>query len=410
MSKNIVSPLAKGRGGGRGSSGGIDDNWDAPPLIKALFAFQIIWTIVAVILLIYITKALSRIPSWSARGPFLMLVFVTLFTIAYYVTYAISVRVDILDNVVASQVSSAISFLAAVDEAFRPGVVLYLLHMRGDVLRAIKGGTITPVASQLWKKILDWTLVSLTFIFYVAMMGVRASWNERSNNFDLTEDEFWQFYEASKALGHVVIAFIILLCIDVFASIIIHFVQSKNAQASDPVATRLFAMAAPFFLIYALESLIIDIAVYTVDGYDPDSVNLADLIIAGACKMLILLALLVTMTLPNVPWTAPNTGASVAYPGAPMQQQQWSTPNSGWSQPLFNQQQPYYQPEQPANYHPGGYPAGNGTPANFQPANVTPANSTPTYFTPTNYQPGNNAPAGYHPGNYQPQPIVNQQH
>ncbi|KIM29003.1 hypothetical protein M408DRAFT_23220 [Serendipita vermifera MAFF 305830] len=311
MSENIVSSLDKGSKGRSSSTrhrNSSDDDWDAPPLIKALFAFQIIWAILAVMLLIYIPKYLLKIPSWSARGPYLMLIFVILFIIAYYVTWAVSVRVDTLDSDVATQVSSAISLFAAFVEAFLPGVVLYLLHMRGDVLQTVKVNLIMPLASQLWKRIMDWSLVSLTFIFYVAMIGVKAAGNELSGIFVLTEDEFWQSYETSQALSHVIIAFIILLCLDVSVSIIVQFMQSKKARARDSVA-GLLTMTIPLFIIYALESLITYSVVFTVENYDPDVVNLADVIVSGACK-----------------WAAPKTVAPMAYEGALMQQ---STPNSG---------------------------------------------------------------------------------
>lgn len=65
-----------------------------------------------------------------------------------------------------------------------------------------------------------------------------------------------------------------------FISLIVHFVQSKNAQARDPVTMRLLILAAPFFLIYAIESVAVDIIinVKTPVILDIDMLNLAGII------------------------------------------------------------------------------------------------------------------------------------
>lgn len=110
-------------------------------------------------------------------------------------------------------------------------------------------------------------------------------------------------------------------------------------------------------MIYAIEALAIDIISTLPVDYDPLEISLADVIISGACKIVIIAALILTMKLPNVQWTAQQmgvpTGASVQqWPNSGWNQQQ--TRNAAWQQPLPNQQQgcqgqPLHQPQQP-NY------------------------------------------------------------
>ena len=118
-------------------------------------------------------------------------------------------------------------------------------------------------------------------------------------------------------------------------------------------------IAAPFVAVYALEAFIADIIVAVSYEYDPLSLTLAEVIIDGTCKVVIIAVLIVTMRLPNVQWTAQQTGPPI---GAPVQQwpnsgwnqpnNQQQPPNAAWQQPWPNQQQdhqgqPLYQPQQP---------------------------------------------------------------
>lgn len=176
----------------------------------------------------------------ASRGPFILLAFVTLCAAVFYLMWAISTRVDIIDTVIQAQVNSALQFLNGVQSAFLPAVILCLIHLRGGVLRASKGNTISPLASQLWKRILDWVLVALTFIFAIAQMGVIATLYAAFEDGSLTDDQSIQLFDASVALGHTFIAFQTLLYVDVIVSLIVHFIQSRRAQSSDLVRTFRF--------------------------------------------------------------------------------------------------------------------------------------------------------------------------
>lgn len=210
-------------------------NWDAPGLTKAAFAFQIIWFIFTLVELIFILARLSGLPSWASRGPFILLAFVTLFAVTFYLMFAIITRIEITDFTIGSQVSTALAFLDAVQAAFLPAVILYLIHLRGGVLRVVKGNTASPLASKIWKRILDWILVILTFVFLLARMGIIATLYAGVDNMTLTVHQTLQLVDTSISLGHTWIAFAMLLYGDIVVSLIVHFIQSRRAQASDPV-------------------------------------------------------------------------------------------------------------------------------------------------------------------------------
>lgn len=303
---------------------------------------EIVWAIATLVLLILITIALPRVSSWSARGPYLLLIFVTLASIVTYVLGAISVRATIDDIIRALQLISATSFFGAVADVFLPTVVLYLLHLRGNVLRGVKGNAIIPIASRLWKRILDWSWAILTFLLHMVVLGYQAAWRNNMLNSDVTMDQIHQFININNSIIHGIVALKFLLCLNVFISLIVHFVQSKHAQARDPVTMRLLILAAPFFLIYAIESVAVDIIinVKTPAILDIDMLNLAGIIIHGICRTVILIALLTTMLFPNVQWKAKKAGMPMEEGDISVQQQQqkqWSTPTSSWTQPLYNQ-------------------------------------------------------------------------
>lgn len=237
---------------------------------------------------------------------------------------AVGIRATDLDTTTILQLNSTTAFFGAVNGVFLPAVVLYLLHLRGNVLRGMKGNTVAPIASRFWKRILDWSWVILTFIFYMAQLGYRESWTNKMLGSIITQDIFQQYLNITYGLAHTVTALYFLLCLNVFVSLVVHFVQSKNAQAGNPVTTRLLILAAPFFMIRAIEAVVIDIilSVATLTTSSNDALVIAEIIIQGTCEIMILIALLSTMILPNVQWAAQKAEVSIMeHGGTPMQQQ-----------------------------------------------------------------------------------------
>jgi hypothetical protein len=253
----VASAMAKGRSGGsRGSGDGIDiddvrllirmpksptneviKNWDAPGETKAAFAFEIIWFIGSLIQLTAILKNLKGIPSMAARGPYILLAVVTFFLVLYYLLTAILTRDDGLAYSDGNALLSAANFFGDTDGTFRPVVVLYLLHVRGDVLRALKGNMTSPLSTQTWKRILDWALTALAWVMFTASVGVSATQLAEFANGDY--DNLEQLYQASLGLSQTGLAFLILLIIILVVSVIVQFLQGKGIPTADLVRKRL---------------------------------------------------------------------------------------------------------------------------------------------------------------------------
>jgi len=201
-------------------------------------AFEVIWFTFSLIQLTYIFKNLKGIPSMAARGPYIMLAFVTFCLGLYYLLAAIVTRAA--DNLSASDANSlnfAAEFFFNTNAAFKPAMVLYLIHVRGDVLRAIKGNTTSPLSTQIWKRILDWVLTGLAFVMFTGAMGVSATQVAEYSNYDY--DTFEQLYQASLGLSQTGLAFVVLLIITLVVSVIVEFSQGKRIPTNDLVRKRL---------------------------------------------------------------------------------------------------------------------------------------------------------------------------
>jgi hypothetical protein len=349
----VTSAMAKGRGGGGGSGSGvsINDNWDAPGVVKAQMAFNLIFFIVGLVQLAYVLKNLPKIPSIAARAPYILLAVVILFTVALHLTSAIYIRIveDLLRET-AYQISLTMQFFYAVDTAFRPAVILYLIHNRAGLLLATLANKTHPLTSQIWKRILDWVLVGITFVFYIAYMGVNGTYYASLVNGTATNSQYRQYLNANRGLGHTLTAMVVLFAIDIIFSLITLFIHGKRAQAADLVVKRLLLVVAPVFALFAIATLAFDIYYSTnlITNMTYAIANLIGIIVEGFCQVAITAGIISTMTLSGVQWTAQQAGEPATHPGTPGQ---WSTPNSGWTQPLYNpQQQPYYPQQQP--YYP----------------------------------------------------------
>jgi hypothetical protein len=210
-------------------------DWDAPATVKATLAFQIIWVIVGVVQLIFLFKNLGALPM-AARGPYILLGVVTFCLTLYNILAAVLTRVDFTDFMMESNVVTASSFFWDVDAAFRPAVVLYLLHQRGDILRAGNANTITPLSTHIWKRVLDWVLTALAWIMYTAAMGTIASldaayYNDTFYDYDTLEN----LRLASRGLGQTGFALVILLVINLVVSTVVQFIQGKSTKSNDLV-------------------------------------------------------------------------------------------------------------------------------------------------------------------------------
>jgi len=163
----------------------------------------------------------------AGRAPYILLMVITVSLGIWQVLYAVYLRTStILDRPTLISIYTAGTFFVYLDTAFIPAVVLYLVHQRGDILRAVRGNTTAPLATHLWKRILDWALTGLTFVMAIAAMGVYS---------DYLNSLVLALHRTYLDLGHAAVAFATLLCIDVFISVIVQFVQGKDTQPADLV-------------------------------------------------------------------------------------------------------------------------------------------------------------------------------
>ena len=240
----VVSAAAKGRGGSSihnddvstlcqvpcfptHTNGLNQKNWDAPPLLKTMMAFAVIFCIVGLALLFTIFKYMPGIPGMTARGPYILLSIVVVSYTVYNLLWAVYIRLNGLRTL-----DLALDFFNAIFPAFLPAVVLYLLHQRSAILRATKGNTTVPLASYIWKQIFDWSLVGLTFVIPIANLAVRGISLEIDSTMIAQQ---LQYAQSSRGLAHASAVFQLLLCIDLIASVVIHFVQIRRVQRNDPV-------------------------------------------------------------------------------------------------------------------------------------------------------------------------------
>ena len=101
----------KSRGGGGGNGSSVSDDWDAPPLLKAQMAFEIIWFIIVLYLILALIKVLPNVPS-RHRQPYILLLVSAIFLDIGLIMHAISIRVDdITDTTTSIALSSTSSLL-----------------------------------------------------------------------------------------------------------------------------------------------------------------------------------------------------------------------------------------------------------------------------------------------------------
>jgi hypothetical protein len=202
-------------------------------------AFQIVWFTFSLIQLSYIFKNLKGIPSMAARGPYIMLAFLTLCLGVYSLLDAILTRLGGLTLLNGNALNSAAVIFLNFDVAFKPAVVLYLIHVRGDVLRAVKGNTTSPLSTQIWKRILDWVLAALAFIMFTGAISVTTAQLAEFDSGNYDQDYLQQLYHASLGLAHTGIAFVVLLVVTLTVSVIVQFIQGKGTLTNDLVRKRL---------------------------------------------------------------------------------------------------------------------------------------------------------------------------
>jgi hypothetical protein len=199
-------------------------------------AFQIIWFIFSFLQVYLLLTRLKGIATWVSRGPYILSLVITFLLALAYLLWAIYTRnAANFDTSTQNSFSAAINFLIDVDLTFRPAIVLYLMHVRGDIIRASQGKTFTPLMAQMWKKILDWALIALIFILLMAGLGVSTSADVAYDSGHLTISQYLSKLNTAANLSHSVEAFHVLVYLNIIISGIFMYIQVKGRNLNDPV-------------------------------------------------------------------------------------------------------------------------------------------------------------------------------
>ncbi|KIM29004.1 hypothetical protein M408DRAFT_329042 [Serendipita vermifera MAFF 305830] len=325
---------AKGRGGG-GSIDGIDDGWDAPPAAKALMAFLILFCLASLALLVIVFKYLKRIPTMSFRGPYILLSVNLVLSAIYYLLWTIYLRLELPSGAVVGFLETSIGFLVDIPLIILPSAVLYITHQHSVALQRIKGSGFIPLASRKWKQILDWSLAGLIFILCVVNVCIHGVLRNNSTSTAQTS----RLSESSRNLKYAIVAFELILCVNTVVSVVIHFFQTQCAQSNTSIV-KLLLISIPFFVVFTLEVLAINIFLRMDVEYGRMGLVFAQIMIEGICKLCIAGILVLSMLPRNSPWASQETGPQLSVSHL---QEQWHPLNVAWQQPLSNQQQQYQQ-------------------------------------------------------------------
>ncbi|CCA73378.1 hypothetical protein PIIN_07332 [Serendipita indica DSM 11827] len=207
-----------------------------------------------------------------------------------------------------------VNFLWNIAFAFEPAVCLWLIHLRGKLTTTTEGKSVNPWVSQLWKRIVDWLLVALTFIISIVLIAILAIlWTQ----LDQGRRNSGQTMDLHHVLGITTTALGPVLTVDIILSFICLKVSQRRVQFADPVTTRLVVVVLPFVTIGLIEFLVNTILPYTYALRKEADFNLFNLLIAiidGVCRVGIIGGLLSTMTIPNAFCVPGTTTSALALP------------------------------------------------------------------------------------------------
>ncbi|KIM34021.1 hypothetical protein M408DRAFT_325559 [Serendipita vermifera MAFF 305830] len=323
----------------------VHDNWSAPPLVKASFAFEIIWFIISLFQLLGLFNY-TQLPA-GTRRPYVILIYATLATVVYYLMVAIGTNLQgRVHYVITDRMNIATSFFYIVAVVLQPVASLSLARQLGFALQSARSLANGPIVSRPWKRTLDWTLVGVTFIIYIAALGNNASYVAAARRETPTTSQSQAYSRTSLALGHTITALVVVLSLNVIISLISLFRAAKRVQWSDQTFARLGYVIVPFSAAYALQWLIFHIYFATTSStstsYNVLAANFARVMVEGVCRIAITGGLLAN--LPEPPKKAPKAPKTTT--------QQTPTTTAAMQQiPVYQPNTPipssYTQPSQP---------------------------------------------------------------
>ena len=202
---------SRSRGGGGGGIG--SDNWDAPPLLKAQMAFEIIWFCIILYLISTLFKVIGNVGSRQRQPYILLLVSAILFDIALII-HAVEIRI--------SDIIPLPTYFALDGTSFplwkQPTVLftmagLWVFRKRSQLIIYGKGARGIPYAGQMWKFVADWIVTSCSLLFLVLSVIVEAVASSLSYNQVISRFGYNRLLDAARGLSYIQFAFYFILTV-----------------------------------------------------------------------------------------------------------------------------------------------------------------------------------------------------
>jgi hypothetical protein len=268
---------------------------------------------------------------------------------------AVDTRISLdADYNVLTRLGTSIDIFIDILIAFQQhAVLLYIAHQRGFLFRASQGKAVKPLAAQLWKRILDWALVAITLLLLISITAIIANEENLIGEDKLNLAGYNKYADVGRGFSHAITGMIVILAIDVFVTLLTLWLAQRRLQFRDPVSisfcnsftflrlyqviTKLLAFAFPFVAAYAIERLVLEIYLNVVENINEYSLQLAEVIIEGICRLGLTAAVISTMVAPGVQWI----------PAAPEFPAQYSNHQYGWQLPGHNLAHQQQAPPQP---------------------------------------------------------------
>ena len=228
----------RSRGGGGGGGFGID-NWDAPPLLKAQMAFEIIWFCFILYLISTLFKVIGNVRSRQRQPYILLLVSAILLDIALIMD-AIAIRLnDAAFGTIYIALLGTISPLWQQPTALFTMAGLWVFRKRSQLIIYGKGATGIPYAGQMWKFVADWIVTSCSLLFLILSIMVYVVGYTLNQGDVISSFDFNRFVDAEMGLSYVQFAFFFILAI-VFVVTGFTLSSAFKRQTGRPDAVRRF--------------------------------------------------------------------------------------------------------------------------------------------------------------------------
>jgi hypothetical protein len=197
---------------------------DLVPQDEARVALYFLFAIAQFVLLFFTILRLGNLPPWLTPAPYLLLMAITIFLFIGYLFMVVYTQFNrAIPRQAQLDIQLVFSILFDIDIALRPGIVLYLIHVRGSIWQFSQPSR--PFAmSQLWKKIVDWVVVALTLILWITLSGFTFKITSHSS----TRTKLIEVSGAFSILSHVL----------VILSTITMSIQVKSRSLNDSVCIQ----------------------------------------------------------------------------------------------------------------------------------------------------------------------------